>query len=81
MTEEAVAVSDRVVQERCTRQSAQTVARKRRFLFYRIPTDPYIAGNVTRAINPAGLIGIDLQEITAIQGSLALYCMIERHDL
>jgi hypothetical protein len=43
------------------------VARKQRFLFYRIPTDPCIAGNVTRAINPAGLIGIDLQEITALQ--------------
>jgi hypothetical protein len=41
------------------------VARKQRFLFYRIPTDPCIAGNVTRAINPAGLIGIDMQEITA----------------
>ncbi|OPY15909.1 MAG: hypothetical protein A4E23_01911 [Methanomethylovorans sp. PtaU1.Bin073] len=47
---EAVA-SDQVVQEKCTKQLAQTVSRKLKYLSYHPVTGQYTAENATRSID------------------------------
>jgi len=41
--------SDQPVQERCTRQLAQTANRKQKYLLPQLQTDLYIAGTATRS--------------------------------
>lgn len=44
-------VSDQAVQERCTKQLAQTAARKPKYHSYHLATDLFTAENATRNIN------------------------------